>query len=78
MGPADLLTEQDKKIRVKAFNECRGTTHTPFHGCHSFPLPDPLPLRPETGKPDPYFEVCRDPRKETDLVLKLASVKPWE
>lgn len=72
MGPAHLLTDEDKRVREKAFNEKIGTTHTPFHGCYSFPLPETAPIRPETGKPD---EVSQDWARSRRSAAHFSSIR---
>ncbi|KDE08197.1 hypothetical protein MVLG_01676 [Microbotryum lychnidis-dioicae p1A1 Lamole] len=76
MGPASLVSEQDKKVRDLAFQKGDGTSHAPFHGADSIPRSEGR-IRPETGKPDPLFTQSLDPVKPTPQVLKLAGVVPY-
>ncbi|GAA5857284.1 hypothetical protein JCM8547_002201 [Rhodosporidiobolus lusitaniae] len=76
MAPAKLMSEEDRQLRVKAFEDWQPTTHVPFASIYLRPhvpktreetgLPDPL----DTGKPrtDPVVD---------DVVLKLVGAKPY-
>ena len=76
MAPAKLLSDDDRKKRTDAFNECRGTTHVPFASIYS--KAHRPAIRGDTGEPDPMDTgKPRNPRKPTDLVLKLAGVKAY-
>ncbi|GAA6000586.1 hypothetical protein JCM10207_004563 [Rhodosporidiobolus poonsookiae] len=71
MGPAELVTEEDKAVRDAAFYGGYGTSHAPFHG--SFAV-NRQPIRDDTGEVDPDWQVRKNLRKETDEVKRLAGV----
>ncbi|GAA6004026.1 uncharacterized protein JCM10292_005843 [Rhodotorula paludigena] len=73
-GPAELMTEEDKAVRKRAFEEGYSTSHAPFHGTW---LVDRQPIREETGKVDPDYRTHKNPVEKTDAVRRLAGVLPY-
>ncbi|KAK0469644.1 uncharacterized protein EV420DRAFT_1616195 [Desarmillaria tabescens] len=71
MAPAELLSEEDKETRSNAFKLCRGTTHVPFASIYSREHQPKL----RKGKPCPLDTgIPKEPRRETERVLKLAGI----
>ncbi|GAA5996608.1 uncharacterized protein JCM10292_003085 [Rhodotorula paludigena] len=76
MAPAKLLSEADRKKRVEAFEQYRGTTHVPFGSIFSR-AHEPV-KRQETGLPDPLDTgVPRNLPEVNDTVLKLVGALPY-
>ncbi|GAA5973642.1 hypothetical protein JCM11641_005058 [Rhodosporidiobolus odoratus] len=86
MGPASLMTEEDKEVRQQTFKEGYGTfafeaqltpgprisqSHAPFRGTFAVIA---HPVRDDTGKVDPDADARKNPRKETEEVKRLAGV----
>ncbi|KAL8278655.1 hypothetical protein RQP46_008947 [Phenoliferia psychrophenolica] len=71
MGPAELVSDDDRAIRSRAFKDLKGTSHPPFGGPFEI---NSVPIRPETGKPDPDMNARKNPVKVTDDVLRLAGM----
>ncbi|GAA6063887.1 hypothetical protein JCM10212_001369 [Sporobolomyces blumeae] len=74
MGPAELMTEEDKAVRKLAFEGGFGTSHAPFHGTFAITAPAVDPI---TGEIDPAGGERKCPRRETDEVLRLAGLKAY-
>ncbi|GAA5884857.1 hypothetical protein JCM6882_007127 [Rhodosporidiobolus microsporus] len=74
MGPAELMTEEDKAVREEVFSGGWGTSHAPFHGTFAVIR---QPVREDTGKIDPDWNARKNLRKETDEVKRLAGVLPY-
>ncbi|BGP45399.1 hypothetical protein JCM10450v2_001217 [Rhodotorula kratochvilovae] len=70
LGPAALMTDEDKAVREYTFREGFGTSHAPFHG--TFPV-ERRPTR-EDGKVDPDWKARKNPVEKTDEVKRLAGV----
>ncbi|GAA6038561.1 hypothetical protein JCM8097_004631 [Rhodosporidiobolus ruineniae] len=74
MGPASLVTEEDKAVREQVFADGYGTSHAPFHGTFAVMR---QPVREDTGKIDPDWKARKNFRKETDEIRRLAGVLPY-
>ncbi|ORY91652.1 hypothetical protein BCR35DRAFT_328243 [Leucosporidium creatinivorum] len=74
MAPSHLASEEDRALRIEAFNYHRGTTHVPFANVFSRPH-EPV-IRLETGKPDPFDTgVPLEPVKLTPMVRQLVGLR---
>ncbi|GAA5846639.1 hypothetical protein JCM5353_000743, partial [Sporobolomyces roseus] len=74
MGPAHLMTDEDVAVRKLAFNGGFGTSHAPFHG--TFAITESA--KDENGNVDPQGGERKNPREETDEVLRLAGLKAYD
>ncbi|GAA6038570.1 hypothetical protein JCM8097_004636 [Rhodosporidiobolus ruineniae] len=74
MGPASLVTEEDRAVRKQVFTEGYGTSHAPFHG--TFAVINQL-VRTDTGKLDPDWNARKNLRVETDEIRRLAGVMAY-
>ncbi|KAK4699705.1 hypothetical protein P7C70_g6552, partial [Phenoliferia sp. Uapishka_3] len=75
MGPAHLVSEKDRAVRTKAWDDRKGTSHPPFGGPFEM---NNIPIREETGKPDPDIYARKNSVKVTDDVLRLAGILDYE
>lgn len=74
MAPAEVLEDEDRAVRAEAWERQEGTSHAPHQGAFNTTR---VPIRPETGLPDPDHLARKNPVKHTDEVLRLAGVIPY-
>ena len=67
--PAEVLEDEDRAVRANAWEKRQGTSHAPHSGAFNTTM---IPIRTETGLPDPDHLARKSQVGVTDDVLRLA------
>ncbi len=75
MSPAEVLEDEDRRVRRDCWENRKRTSHAPHQGAFDASR---TAVRPETGEVDPDTYARKNPVKVTDEVLRLAGQLAYE